>query len=304
MRGRFLKHRKHRGAPEPEPAPAAKPTTRITRLARRAQRAAVGVRRSTAARAAATRSLAPRSRRCSVAACRPPKALRRRRRASRRRSPRNRRNRRRTCPPWPRRRPRPSAPSPSNSRPSASSASSARPQNLRARCISPAHACRGAVDGSTAGSDGATREPRAVAGGRTSGASRPSVKHRSPASNRRRPYRFEPFARESRSLRSSLRRVTGSGTSLAWCELVICVTRIKGQLAAVNPDLIETVESNPDTTICFVSGEKLLVQETLEEIVERVHDWPAQPDRKLLDQPRTPHHRLAPPEELRWTRRQ
>jgi len=54
---------------------------------------------------------------------------------------------------------------------------------------------------------------------------------------------------------------------------VICVTRIKGQLAAVNPDLIETVESNPDTTICFVSGEKLLVQESLEEIVERVHDY-------------------------------
>ena len=54
---------------------------------------------------------------------------------------------------------------------------------------------------------------------------------------------------------------------------MICVTRIKGQLAAVNPDLIETVESNPDTTICSVSGEKLLVQETLEEIVERVHDY-------------------------------
>jgi flagellar protein FlbD len=55
--------------------------------------------------------------------------------------------------------------------------------------------------------------------------------------------------------------------------LVICVTRIKGQPAAVNPDLIESVESNPDTTICFVSGEKLLVQESLQEIVDRVHEY-------------------------------
>jgi len=54
---------------------------------------------------------------------------------------------------------------------------------------------------------------------------------------------------------------------------VICVTRIRGQLAAVNPDLIETIECNPDTTICFVSVEKLLVQESLQEIVERVHEY-------------------------------
>jgi flagellar protein FlbD len=54
---------------------------------------------------------------------------------------------------------------------------------------------------------------------------------------------------------------------------VICVTRIRGQVAAVNPDLIESVESNPDTTICFVSGEKLLVQESLQEIVDRVHEY-------------------------------
>jgi flagellar protein FlbD len=44
-------------------------------------------------------------------------------------------------------------------------------------------------------------------------------------------------------------------------------------VAAVNPDLIESVESNPDTTICFVSGEKLLVQESLQEIVDRVYDY-------------------------------
>jgi flagellar protein FlbD len=48
---------------------------------------------------------------------------------------------------------------------------------------------------------------------------------------------------------------------------MICVTRIKGQTVALNPDLIESVEENPDTTIRLVSGEKILVRETLRELV-------------------------------------
>lgn len=51
-------------------------------------------------------------------------------------------------------------------------------------------------------------------------------------------------------------------------EAVICVTRIKGQRVALNPDLIETVEEMPDTTIRLVSGENILVLETLNEIIE------------------------------------
>ena len=48
---------------------------------------------------------------------------------------------------------------------------------------------------------------------------------------------------------------------------MICVTRIKGQTVALNPDLIESVEEMPDTTIRLVSGEKILVRETLRELV-------------------------------------
>src|SRR5687767_13108900 len=51
---------------------------------------------------------------------------------------------------------------------------------------------------------------------------------------------------------------------------VIHVTRIKGQHAAVNPDLIETIEETPDTVICFTSGEKMIVRESLQEIIDRV----------------------------------
>jgi flagellar protein FlbD len=54
---------------------------------------------------------------------------------------------------------------------------------------------------------------------------------------------------------------------------VIHVTRIKGQHAAINPDLIETVEETPDTVICFTSGEKMLVRESLQEIIDRVVEF-------------------------------
>ena len=40
---------------------------------------------------------------------------------------------------------------------------------------------------------------------------------------------------------------------------MITVTRLKGQMVALNPDMIESVEENPDTTIRLTSGEKLLV---------------------------------------------
>lgn len=51
---------------------------------------------------------------------------------------------------------------------------------------------------------------------------------------------------------------------------MISVTRLKGQIVALNPDMIESVEENPDTTIRLTSGEKLLVRESLAEVVQLV----------------------------------
>lgn len=51
---------------------------------------------------------------------------------------------------------------------------------------------------------------------------------------------------------------------------MITVTRLKGQMVALNPDMIESVEENPDTTIRLTSGEKLLVRESLQQVVELV----------------------------------
>ncbi|HEX4476838.1 MAG TPA: flagellar FlbD family protein [Polyangiaceae bacterium] len=49
---------------------------------------------------------------------------------------------------------------------------------------------------------------------------------------------------------------------------MIRVTRIKGQPVALNPELIEMVEEMPDTTIRLVSGENILVRESMDEIIE------------------------------------
>ena len=54
---------------------------------------------------------------------------------------------------------------------------------------------------------------------------------------------------------------------------MITVTRLKGQLVALNPDLIESVEENPDTTVRLISGEKLLVRESLVEVVQLVAEY-------------------------------
>jgi flagellar protein FlbD len=51
---------------------------------------------------------------------------------------------------------------------------------------------------------------------------------------------------------------------------VIRLTRLNSQQITVNSDLIKFVESNPDTVITLVSGDKILVHETADEILARV----------------------------------
>ena len=53
---------------------------------------------------------------------------------------------------------------------------------------------------------------------------------------------------------------------------VIILTRLTGQRFAVNPDLIERVESTPDTIVTLVDGTKYLVTESIEAIADLVVD--------------------------------
>jgi flagellar protein FlbD len=50
---------------------------------------------------------------------------------------------------------------------------------------------------------------------------------------------------------------------------MIEVTRINGSIFFVNPDLIVTLEETPDTVITLTNGEKFVVRETPQVLIER-----------------------------------
>jgi flagellar protein FlbD len=54
---------------------------------------------------------------------------------------------------------------------------------------------------------------------------------------------------------------------------MIQLTRLNGQPLMVNADLIETVESTPDTVITLVSGNKLIVRDSMDAIQQSVIDF-------------------------------
>lgn len=51
---------------------------------------------------------------------------------------------------------------------------------------------------------------------------------------------------------------------------MILVTRLNGESLAVNADLIQRVESTPDTVVTLVDGSKLVVSESLDVVIDRV----------------------------------
>jgi len=54
---------------------------------------------------------------------------------------------------------------------------------------------------------------------------------------------------------------------------VIALTKLSGQPFVLNAELIRSVEETPDTTITLVSGDRMLVQETMREVVERAVEY-------------------------------
>jgi flagellar protein FlbD len=51
---------------------------------------------------------------------------------------------------------------------------------------------------------------------------------------------------------------------------MIRLTRLNKQPIGVNSDLVKFVENSPDTLITLITGEKILVRESYEEIVSRM----------------------------------
>ena len=56
---------------------------------------------------------------------------------------------------------------------------------------------------------------------------------------------------------------------------MIIVTRLNGSEVVVNADLIETVESTPDTIVTLVDGTRYVVEESPAELVDRIKDYRA-----------------------------
>ena len=57
---------------------------------------------------------------------------------------------------------------------------------------------------------------------------------------------------------------------------MIEVTRLNGTPILLNSDLIKVAEASPDTVLTLIHGEKLIVRESCEEIVEKVLAYRAQ----------------------------
>jgi len=56
---------------------------------------------------------------------------------------------------------------------------------------------------------------------------------------------------------------------------MIRVTRLNGSSYVLNCELIETVESTPDTVITTTNGKKFVVAEDVDEIIDRIIEYKA-----------------------------
>lgn len=54
---------------------------------------------------------------------------------------------------------------------------------------------------------------------------------------------------------------------------MIKLTRLDGQAFILNADLIRYVEERPDTYVTLTSGERIVVQEDMDRVVERAIDY-------------------------------
>ncbi len=54
---------------------------------------------------------------------------------------------------------------------------------------------------------------------------------------------------------------------------MIILTKLRGGVFALNCDLIETVTENPDTTILLSNGNLVIVQESMQEVIDKTIEY-------------------------------
>jgi flagellar protein FlbD len=54
---------------------------------------------------------------------------------------------------------------------------------------------------------------------------------------------------------------------------MILITRINDRDIYINPDHIEYIEEIPDTTVTTITGKKIIVRDSVEEIINKIIDY-------------------------------
>lgn len=54
---------------------------------------------------------------------------------------------------------------------------------------------------------------------------------------------------------------------------MVTLTKLNKQVFTINSNLIETVEETPDTVIALTTGNKFVVQETPQEIINKIIEY-------------------------------
>ncbi len=57
---------------------------------------------------------------------------------------------------------------------------------------------------------------------------------------------------------------------------MIRLTKLNGEPIIINADLIEFIETTPDTLITLTTGKKIIVKEKEEEVIEKIIKYKAQ----------------------------
>lgn len=58
-------------------------------------------------------------------------------------------------------------------------------------------------------------------------------------------------------------------------DTVIIVTRLNGTQFAINPDLLQRIDTTPDTILTLVDGTKFIVKEPMEQVIDLITNYRA-----------------------------
>lgn len=64
---------------------------------------------------------------------------------------------------------------------------------------------------------------------------------------------------------------------------MIALTRLNGKAFVINADKIRYVESTPDTVVCCDTGEKLMVKESLQDVMRKAIEYARTIRRPITD---------------------